>query len=77
MYDKLLSLFVAAQTEIASAASRSADEDGAPTVEYIMILGILAIIVAALFFSNGIGLKDAILGLGETVKEKLTDAKTL
>lgn len=74
--DMLLRLFVGAQSEVAAARTRLDEEQGAETVQVIMIMGIMAIIVVALFFSN-IGLKQAILDLGTTVKDKLTDAKTL
>lgn len=41
------------------------EEDGAETVQVIMIMGIMAVIIGAIFFVGG--LKDSIIGLGEKV----------
>lgn len=71
MNEALLRLFVAAQTEI---YSRKNDEDGAETVQVVMIMGIMAIIVTTLFFLPQVGLKQAIINLGNTVKSQLTGA---
>lgn len=79
MTNMLLRLFVGLQSEVAAAQTnareRMSEQDGAEVVQVIMIMGIMAIIVVALFFTD-IGLKDAIMDLGSTVKDKLTDAKT-
>jgi hypothetical protein len=78
MTDMLRSLAAKLHTEVASARSarpRILDQEGAEVVQVIMIMGIMAILVVALFFTD-IGLKQAILDLGQTVKDKLTDAGT-
>jgi Flp pilus assembly pilin Flp len=52
---------------------RLADETGANTVEYIMILGVMALIVATIFLAPS-GLRDKVLCLGNNIKEQVSAA---
>jgi len=75
MNEIALRMFVGLQTEIASLRSRAQDrltaEDGAEVVQVVMIMGIMAIIVVALFLTDTVGLKGAIVKLGNTVKDQI------
>lgn len=72
-----LSLFIHAQNATQTTAQKTVDrvknQEGATTVEYIMILGIMALIVAALFLADG-GIRDGIMSLGRKIVNTLTGA---
>lgn len=68
-----LTYAAAAATTEASAAARQVRErqDGAETVQVVMIMGIFAIIVAILFLTPAFGLRDRITELGDSIGTKL------
>lgn len=68
-----LTLFIRTQNSAHRLRDRAVEEHGATTVEYIMILGIMALLVAAIFLSSG-GLRERIFNLGETIKSTVGDA---
>jgi Flp pilus assembly pilin Flp len=68
-----LTLFIRTQNSALRLRDRAVEEHGATTVEYIMILGIMALLVTAIFLSSG-GLREKILALGTSIKEALGDA---
>jgi hypothetical protein len=68
MNNLLLKIWVSGQNGV----SRLKDQQGAETIQVIMIMGIMAIIIAAVFLVDG-GLKDKITTLGTTIGEKITN----
>jgi Flp pilus assembly pilin Flp len=68
-----LSLFVRAQNSAHLASQRAVAERGATTVEYVMILGIMALLVAAIFLLPNTGLRDRIGDLGQKVQDVVGD----
>lgn len=49
-----------------SAVARMRTQDGAETVQVIMIMGIFALLIAAVFLADG-GIRDSIQNLGDRV----------
>ena len=68
MNNLLLKIWVSGQNGV----SRLKDQQGAETIQVIMIMGIMALIIAAVFLIDG-GLKDKIEDLGTTIGEKITN----
>ena len=75
MNDIALRMFVGLQTELAALSDRAKDrlagEDGAVTVETVTITGIMVVIIVALFLTDTVGIKSAMLDLGRSVVEKI------
>jgi len=67
MNNLLLKIWVSGQNGV----SRFKDQQGAETIQVIMIMGIMAFVIAGVFLADG-GLRDKITNLGTTIGEKIT-----
>ena len=66
MNNLLLKIWVSGQNGV----SRLKDQQGAETIQVIMIMGIMALLIAAIFFGP-FGLKTKITALGTDVADKI------
>ena len=71
MNNLLLKIWVSGQNGV----SRFKDQQGAETIQVIMIMGIMALIIAAIFFGP-FGIKQRIEDLGTAVGNKIKCAAT-
>lgn len=69
----ILTALIGFQGAVAARSDRMRSNEGATTVEYVMILGIMALLVAAIFLIPGTGLRDQIERLGDAVKNTIAD----
>lgn len=70
MNNFFLKLWVSGQNATNRAADRLRAQEGAETVQVVMIMGIMAILIAVIFFGP-FGLKQKITDLGTNVGNKI------
>lgn len=68
----MFNFFLKIQVLSQNAAARLRTQDGAETIQVIMIMGIMALIIAAVFLSSG-GLGEQIEALGTRVSNAIQD----
>jgi Flp pilus assembly pilin Flp len=73
--DMTLAAAVKAQNGVYNTGQRLRSQEGATTVEYVMILGIMALIVAAIFLSNG-GVRDKLWNDSDSLGRQVIDTIT-
>lgn len=74
--DFCIRLYVGLQSGLKTAAERAKETDGAGAAEYLLVLGIISVVVAALFWGSirqgidnlGGNIKDLLDGTGNSVK---------